>query len=190
MVHEFYLEAKLNSWRPEYVRNERNFSNRINHFRQKWKSVRHKPNDNKEKIKVITNFNNEYSAWLTKVRKANAERRKKERNFFNKITTAKRQGPNAVERVLAEYNVSPPKRQSTPVVPRRSSSVAKRSPPKRSGKPRNTGNLRRNIAQRNLTQLRNSLFTELRALEAKRNNLEREINRVVKNIGKLPVPRS
>lgn len=168
MVHEIHLEKKMyNIWRPSYVRNQSNFANRIKYFRERWSNAQ-KPKDRQN---VIANFNREYSAWLKKVHAEHMKRKREESEFFEKIRQAKRQGPQAEERVLAQYNKKSPPRVS---------------PSPRSGKKRNTTNLRKYMAARNLAKIRRNLMAEKRNLEAKRNNLERQITLVINRIRELP----
>lgn len=162
-----------NSWRPSYVRNQSNFANRIAHYRKLWRGA---TTANQRKT-VAANFNKEYNAWLKKVHSENVRRRREEAAFFNKIRKAKRQGPEAEEQVLAEYGVVPNKP---------SERVSRTAPTPRSGRKRNTFNLRKFMAARNLAQRRENLMTQKRNLEAKRNNLERQINAVINKIRELP----
>lgn len=170
MVHEIHLEKKMyNKWRPSYVRNQSNFANRIEYFRERWSNTQ-TPAQRKA---VIMNFNKEYSSWLKKVHAEHLKRRREESEFFEKIRQAKRQGPGAEERVISQYNKKSPK-------------VSKSAPPPRSGGKRNTTNLRKYMAARNLAQIRKNLMAEKRNLEAKRNNLERQINSIINRIRELP----
>ena len=171
MVHEIHLEQKMyNIWRPSYVRNRSNFANRIKYFRERWANAQ-KPRDRQA---VISNFNREYGSWLKKVHSEHMKRKREESEFFEKIRQAKRQGPAAEERVIAQYNKKSPPR------------VSKSAPLPRSGGKRNTLNLRKYMAARNLAKMRRNLMTEKRNLEAKRNNLERQITLVINRIRELP----
>jgi hypothetical protein len=64
--------------------------------------------------------------------------------------------------------------------------VARTPSPKRSGKKRNTKNLRKMIAHRNLSQMKANLMAQKAALERDRNNLETKIFAIIRKIGELP----
>jgi hypothetical protein len=175
MVHEAHLEPSThNRWRPTYVRNQKNFANRIEHFRKLWAQAR-TPNQYKA---IASNFNKEYNAWIAKVHAENVKRRREESDFFAKITRAKRQGPASEERVLAAYGASLKRKSPT--------RVSKSAPPERSGKRRNTSSLRKSIAARSLVQRRKNLMAEKKNLEAQRNNLERRIDAIINKLRELP----
>jgi hypothetical protein len=188
MAYSFILESNNNKWRPKYVRDVKNFANKVNAARAEWRKAWNKPNLRRA---IAKNFSKNYSAWLTKVKTINAQEKKQISNFYKEITEAKRSGNKAaLNAVLAKYNVpkgsfgraSPPRTAS----PRRSASVARSPVPARSGKRRNTTNLRMNMARRNLAAAKNSLFRMKAELEAKRNNLERQISNIIYKIRELP----
>ena len=167
MVHELHLGKKMyNTWRPSYVRNQSNFANRIAYYKKLFSNTKTPA----QRQAVIVNFDKEYNSWLKKVHDEHMIRKREESKFFEKIRQAKRQGPAAEQRVLAQYNKT----------------TTRSAPSPRSGKKRNTLNLRKYMAARNLLKMRTNLMTEKRNLEAKRNNLERQINLVINRIRELP----
>lgn len=179
--YEYYLRqpASNASWRPSFIRNMSNFENTIQNYREKYGKA---PQGSANKRKVVANFNKAYGSWLTRVKNENAKRRDREGAFFKNLTAARKSGNSAaVKAVLSRYSnaaASPPRRRSSP--------VARSASPKRSGKRRNTGNLRKAMAHRNLTQLKANLMAQKAALEFERNKLETQIFTLIRKIGELP----
>jgi hypothetical protein len=188
MTYEFYLRRPSTnfSWRPSFVRNTANFTNTIQNYREKYAKA---PEGSANERQIVANFNAAYNAWLAKVKNENSKRRAKENEFFKNLTAARKSGnAAAVNAVLARYtnggksparNVAVAARQRTPPVARTPS-------PKRSGKKRNTKNLRKMIAHRNLSQMKANLMAQKAALERDRNNLETKIFAIIRKIGELP----
>lgn len=189
MTYEFYLRrpSTNSSWRPAFVRNLTNFANKIENYREKYAKA---PEGSAAERKIVENFNKAYGAWMAKVKNENAKRRASERAFFNNLRTARKSGnAAAVNAVLAKYTngkASPPRRTSAS--PRRATSapVARSAPPERSGKKRNTSNLRKHLAHSKLSQMKANLMTQKAALERERNNLETKIFAIIRKLGELP----
>jgi hypothetical protein len=187
--YEFYLKRPANniSWRPAFVRNMTNFANTIKTYREKYAKA---PQGSAEERKVVANFNKAYGAWITKVKNENARRRAQESAFFKNLTAARKSGnAAAVSAVLAKYSnaaaaASPRRASASPA--RRRSPVAREPPPKRSGEQRNTRNLRKALAHRNLSRLKANLMAQKAALEVERNRLETQIFALIRQIGELP----
>jgi hypothetical protein len=189
MTYEFYLRRPTTnfSWRPSFVRNTANFTNTIKNYREKFAKA---PEGSANERQIVANFNKAYSAWIIKVKNENAKRRAKEGEFFKNLSAAKKSGnAAAVNAVMAKYsngNASPPRRSS--VSPRRAApaSVARAAAPKRSGKKRNTSNMRKMLAHNKLSQTKANLMAQKTALERERNNLETKIFAIIRKLGELP----
>jgi hypothetical protein len=188
MTYSFILESNNSKWRPKYVRDPKNFANKVNAARAEWRQAWNKPNLRRS---IATSFSKNYSAWLAKVKAINAQEKKLTNSFLKELTEAKRSGnKGALNAVLKKYNV--PRgvsRQASPpraATPRRSASVARSPTSAPTGKRRNTTKLRMVMAHRNLAAARNSLFKMKAELEAKRNNLERQISNIIYKIRELP----
>lgn len=182
MVHETYLKRSNTSWRPAYVRNMSNFASTIENYRASYMKA---PEGSAEERQVVANFNKAYTAWINKVKAENVKRRATERAFFTNLTAARKTGNStAVKAVLSKYNTSV-KRQSPPraaaPLPR-----ARSASPKRSGKKRNSGNLRKMMARRNLSRVRANLMAQKAELENERNKIETKIFTLIRQIGELP----
>ena len=181
--YEFYLRRPVtnSSWRPAFVRNTSNFTNTVQNYREKYAKA---PMGSAEERKVVANFNKAYGAWIAKVKNENVKRRATESAFFKNLSAARKSGnAAAVGAVLAKYAnaaaVASPARQ-------RSSPVARSASPKRSGKKRNSGNLRKAMAHRNLSRMKANLMAQKAALEFERNKLETQIFALIRKIGELP----
>jgi len=182
MTYEYYLKRSNGSWRPSFVRNMSNFANTIQNYRARYAKA---PGGSASERQIVTNFNKAYGEWIAKV---NAKRRAKESAFFKNLSAARKTGNSAaINVVMAKYAASSPARRAS-VSPRRagSSSVARSASPKRSGKNRNTGNLRKMMAHRNLSRTKANLMAQKEALEAERNKLETKIFALIRKLGELP----
>ena len=184
MTYEYYLKRPSSnfSWRPSFIKNMTNFTNKIENYRKRYVKA---PEGSANERKIVANFNNAYSAWLVKVKNENAKRRAKENAFFKNLTNARRSGnAGAIAKVMAKYEKG--------VVSPRAALVARRTPvahsasPQRSGKKRNTGNLRKMMAHRNLSRMKANLMTQKAALESERNKLETKIFAIIRKLGDLP----
>lgn len=183
--YEYYLRRSDASWRPQYVRDFKNFTNVIANYRNRYSKA---ATGSAAERKIVENFNKAYSTWVGKVKSENEKRRASERAFFNNLRAAKKSGnAAAVNAVLARYangggsparNLAAAARQRTP--------VARRPSPSHSGKKRNSVNFRKAMAQRNLYQLKHNLMTEKAALEFERNKLETKIFALIRKLGELP----
>ena len=172
MSYVHFLRKNNASWRPAYVRDEKNFLSKITSYRAKWSRA-----SNANQAGIEANFKRNYNRWLTKVKAENVERRKKNQELFNQIRQAKKAGNNAsVARLLKSPNKLP------------NASPKRLSPPVRSGGKRNTKSLVKKIASRRLDETKRNLRAQLNALEAQRNNIERKINAVRREFRSLPVP--
>lgn len=172
MSYVHFLRKNNASWRPAYVRDEKNFLNKITSYRAKWHRA-----SRANQPGIEANFKRNYNRWLAKVKAANTESRKKNQELFNQIRQAKKAGNNAtVARLLKSPNKSP------------NTSPRRLSPPARSGGKRDTKSLVKTIASRRLTETKRNLRAQLNALEAQRNNIERKINAVRREFRSLPVP--
>lgn len=187
--YEFYLKRPSNnsSWRPAFVRNRTNFASTIQNYRERYRKA---PQGSTEKRKVVANFNKAYGAWMTKVKNENAKRRAHESAFFKNLSAARKSGnAAAVSAVLARYSnavpaASPRRTSASPA--RQRTPVARSVSPKRSGKRRDSGNLRKAMAHRNLSRLKANLMAQKAALEVERNRLETQIFTLIRKIGELP----
>ena len=182
MTYEFYLRRPSTnfSWRPSFVRNMKNFTNTIQNYRQKYAKA---PEGSAEERKVVANFNKAYSEWVAKVKNENAKRRSSEKAFFNNLRAAKKTGNvAAINSVVSKYSTgkASPARRGSASPARRPTTVA------RSGKKRNTSNLRKMMAQRNLSRTKSNLMAQKAALEKERNNLETKIFAIIRKLGELP----
>lgn len=179
MVHEQYLKNASIEWRPSYVRNQRSFADRIAHYRRAWSATR---KGSAERNAVVRNFNREYNAWISRVHNENRQRRRSETEFLAEIRRARRQGPAAEAAVLATFNTAnAARRQAAKPMPR-----ARKPAPRRSGAPRNTGNLRRQMARQTLTRSRTNLGARKANLVRRRNALERNIENLVNQLRQDP----
>ena len=186
MTYEFFLRAPATnfSWRPSFVRNNKNFTNTIKNYREKFAKA---PEGSANERQIVANFNKAYSAWIAKVKNENSKRRAKEGEFFKNLSAARKTGNTAaVNAVMAKYSASPARRASPS--PRRagSASVARSPSPKRSGKKRNTSNLRKMLAHNKLSQTKANLMAQKSALESERNKLEAKIFALIRKLGELP----
>lgn len=189
MTYEFFLRGPDTnfSWRPSFVRNNKNFTNTIKNYREKFAKA---PEGSANERQIVANFNKAYSAWIAKVKNENAKRRAKESEFFKNLSAARKSGnAAAINAVMAKYSngkASPPRRAS--VSPRRagSASVARSASPKRSGKKRNISNLRKQMAHIKLSETKANLMAQKAALERQRNNLETKIFALIRKLGELP----
>jgi len=162
--YSFFLSKTKSSWRPEYVRNQSNFSNKIKEYRTLWRASTNAASRNS----IERNFKRNYSEWLIKVKKANTDLRREHQKFLNNIRSAKNK--NAV---LGKYN----RPQSAPArveVPRSARRVQK---PK---------SLLRSIHNTLLLKMKNNLREKIRNLESKRDNLEKQIGLVLDELRSLP----
>ena len=185
MTYEYYLKRTNSSWRPQYVRNETNFANVIANYRNKYaKAASGSPNERK----IVANFNKSYGSWIAKVKSENVKRRAKESAFFANLSAARKsRDAAAINAVLAKYGnggKSPVK--SVVAAARQHSPVARSASPKRSGKRRNTGNLRKQMAHRKLSETKGNLMAQKAELERQRNNLETKIFALIRKLGELP----
>jgi hypothetical protein len=185
MSYEYYLRRSDGSWRPEYVRDRKNFANVIANYRNRYSKA---ASGSAAERKIVANFNKAYSAWVEKVKNENERRRASERTFFNNIRAAKKSGnAAAVNAVLARYaNAGGSSARSLAAAARQRVPVARKPSPSRSGKQRNSVNFRKAMAQRNLYQLKRNLMTEKAALEYERNKLETKIFTIIRKLGELP----
>lgn len=187
--YEYYLKRPVNnsSWRPAFVRNVTNFTNTIKNYREKYAKA---PAGSAEERKVVANFNKAYGAWITKVKNENARRRAQESAFFKNLSAARKSGnAAAVSAVLAKYAnaaAAAPPRPVSASPARQRSPVARSASPKRSGKKRNSKNLRKALAHRTLSRLKANLMAQKTALEVERNRLETQIFALIRQIGELP----
>ena len=185
MTYEYYLKRNTGSWRPGFVRNETNFANVIANYHSKYAQA---PARSANERKIVANFNKAYGAWIAKVKNENAKRRAAELSLFRNLREAKKSGNAAsVNAVLARYaNGGKSPIKSVVAAVRRRTPVARSASPKRSGKRRNTGNLRMMMAHRNLAKFKANLMAQKAALESERNKLETEIFSIIRKIGELP----
>jgi len=186
MTYEYYLTRNNGSWRPSYIRNDKNFANVIANYRNKYSKV---ASGSEAGRKIASNFNKAYNAWITKVKNENTNRRAKESAFFTNLRAARKSGnAAAVAAVLAKYGNGgkSPVKSVAAAARQRPTPVARSASPKRSGKRRNTGNLRMMMARRNLHQLKTSLMAQKAALESERNKLENQIFSIIRKLGELP----
>lgn len=189
MTYEFYLRRPATnfSWRPSFVRNMSNFTNKIQNYREKYAKAQEGSANERQ---IVANFNKAYSAWIAKVKNENSKRRARESEFFKNLAAARKTGnAAAVNAVMAKYSngkVATPRRGSAS--PRRagSASVARSASPKRSGKQRNTSNLRKQMAHNKLSQTKANLMAQKAALESERNKLETKIFAIIRKLGELP----
>jgi hypothetical protein len=186
MAYEYYLKRNNTSWRPSYVRNQKDFANVIENYRSKYfKAAR----GSEAKRMIVANFNKAYNSWIVKVKNENTKRRAKESAFFANLRAAKKSGnAAAINAVLTRYanGGNSPVRSVAAAAARQRPSVARLTSPKRSGKKRNTGNLRKAMANRNLNMLKSNLMAQKAALEYERNKLETQIFTLIRKIGELP----
>jgi hypothetical protein len=184
-MYEYYLKRTNETWRPSYVRNQKNFANVIAKARAEYAKA---PKNSANERKIVANFNKAYSAWVEKVKNENERRRAKESTFFANIRAAKKSGnAAAVNAVLARYaNAGGSSARSLAAAARQRVPVARKPSPSRSGKQRNSVNFRKAMAQRNLHQLKRNLMTEKAALEYERNKLETRIFTIIRKLGELP----
>jgi len=186
MTYEYYLIRNNGSWRPSYIRNYKNFTNVITNYRNKYAKA---ASGSDAEHRIVSNFNKAYNAWITKVKNENTKRRTKESAFFANLRAARKSGnAAAVAAVMAKYGnggKSPVKSVAT-AARQRTTPVARSASPKRSGKKRDTGNLRMMMVRRNLHQLKTSLMAQKAALESERNKLETQIFTIIRKLGKLP----
>jgi hypothetical protein len=184
MTYEYYLTRNNGSWRPSYIRNYKNFANVIANYRNKYAKV---ASGSEAGRKIASNFNKAYNAWITKVKNENTNRRAKESAFFANLRAARKSGnAAAVAAVMAKYGNGAKSTVKSAAARQRATPVAHSASPKRSGKKRNTGNLRMMMARRNLHQLKTSLMAQKAALESERNKLETQIFTIIRKLGKLP----
>ena len=177
MTYEYYLKSNNGSWRPSYVRNTMNFANVIANYRSKYAKA---PAGSANERKIVSNFNKAYSAWIAKVKNENVKRRAKESAFFANLSAAKKYGnAAAINAVLARY-------ANGGKSPTRNVAVARTPSPKRSGKRRDTGNLRMMMARRDLVKVKANLMAQKAELERERNNMETKIFALIRKIGELP----
>jgi hypothetical protein len=164
-----------------------NFTSTIQNYREKYAKA---PQGSAEERKVVANFNKAYGAWMTKVKNEHAKRRATESAFFKNLIAARKSGnAAAVSAVLAKYSnaaaaASPRRISASPA--RQRTPVARSASPKRSGKKRNTKNLRKAMAHRNLSRMKANLMAQKAALESERNKLETQIFALIRKIGELP----
>jgi hypothetical protein len=184
-MYEYYLKRTNETWRPSYVRNQKNFANVIAKARAEYAKA---PKNSANERKIVANFNKAYSAWVEKVKNENAKRRAAELSLFRNLRAAKKSGnAAAINAVLARYangGNSPAKRVAAAA--RQRAPVARSASPKRSGKRRNSTNLRKAMADRNLAMLKAPLLAEKALLENQRNALERRIFEIIRTLGQLP----
>jgi hypothetical protein len=188
----FLANPSSTAWRPKYVRNggPTNFANRVKAYRKAWNAAPEKAAERKRHhAKVARNFGFEYENWIRKVKAEKVEENKKTNNFRKELLEAKRSGNQAaVNAVLKKYNVPRGSAARVSFSPRPASVAASPAPGRRPGARRNTTNLRKAMAHRNLTRAKNALMAAKANLENKRNNLERQITNIIYKIRELPSP--
>jgi hypothetical protein len=183
MTHEIFLKKPYTFiWKPKYVRNAGNFSNVLAGYRSRYAAA---SRGSAEERKIVSNFNRNYTAWLQKSKEGNNKARKQLGSFRNNLIAARRSGNEAaVQNVLKKYNVSAGSvRKASPA---RRTPVSRSASPQRSGKKRNTSNLRKAMANRNLSQIKANLMAQKAVLESERNKLETQIFAIIRKIGELP----
>ena len=185
MTHEAFLKKPYTLyWKPKYVRNAGNFTNVLAGYRERYAAAN---SGSAVERRIVANFNRNYTAWIQKAKEENNKARKKLGSFRNNLIAARRSGNEAaIQAVMQKYNVSAGSGSVRKASPARRTSVSRSAPPQRSGKQRNTGNLRKMMARRNLSLIKANLMAQKAVLERERNNLETKIFALIRKIGELP----
>jgi hypothetical protein len=164
--YSHFLNKTNSSWRPEYVRNQTNFANKITAYRSNWKAATTKAIRNS----IESNFKRNYTTWLTRVKKENVARRRNEQKLLNSLRTVKNK--SSVSKLLKQYNNS----HSAPAY----------APPSPRAKGKKPQSLMKSMHAARLVKMKSNLKEKIRNLEARRNNLERQISLVVNELRSLP----